>query len=87
MQILNTMYDSLQIEDPIRSRFELNEEEMSGSEAASFIQNELLLDDTLAFTLAGFATTYMGIEVENLMLKKPVISPRIMESGLAGSRR
>ena len=67
MQIWNTMYGSLQVEDHTRSRFELKEEEMSGSEAASFIQDELLLDGTPALNLAGFATTYMGNEVEDLM--------------------
>lgn len=45
---------------------------MSGSEAARFIQDELLLDGTQALNLAGFATTYMESEIEDLMLKNLV---------------
>ena len=50
----------LQIEDDTRSHLALKEEEMSGSEAASFIQDDLLLDGTPSLNLAGFANTYIG---------------------------
>ena len=62
----------LKIKNHSMHRYELNEEEMSGSEAARFIQDELLLDGAPALNLAGFATTYMGSEVEDLMLKNLV---------------
>ena len=81
MQILNTVYGCLQMENHTRSRFELNEEEMSGSEAASSIQNELLQDGTPALSLADFATTYMGNEVEDAMLKKIMICPALWNLG------
>ena len=84
MRILNTVYGCLQMENHTRSRFELNEEEMSGSEAtkaASSIHDELLLEGTPALSLADFATTYMGNEVEDPMLKKIMICPALWNLG------
>lgn len=84
---LSNIYGSLQIEDHTRSRFGLNEGEMSGSEAASFIQYNSLLDGTSALNLAGFATTYIGSEVEDPMFKKTITSPVLWNLGRLVSRR
>ena len=53
-------------------RYELTEEEISDSEAARFIQDVLLRDGAPALNLAGFATTSMGSEAEDFMLKNLV---------------
>lgn len=67
------------------SRFEMNEEEMSGSEAARFIQDELLLDGIPAPNLAGLRTTYMGSEVDDLMLKNLVRYSTIQSHGFSNA--
>ena len=81
------MYNTLQIEDHTRSRFGLNEEEMSGSEAASFILYDSLLDGTSALNLAGLATTYIGNEAEDPMLRKTLTSLIIWDLGRLLSNR
>ena len=54
---------------------------MLRSQAASFIQDVLLLDGTPALNLADFATTYMEYEIEAPMLKKTAISPALWNLG------
>lgn len=66
------MYDSLQVENPLKIRCEMEEGTISAQSAARSIQDELLLDSVPALNLGGFATTYMEPEIEELMLKNLV---------------
>lgn len=66
------MYGPRQLGNKILSPFEMGEEEVPGPVAAQFVQDELLLDGIPALNLAGFATTFMESNVENLMLKNLV---------------
>lgn len=66
------MYGPLQLSNKILPPFEIGEEEIPASVAAQFVQDELLLDGAPAMNLAGFATTFIESNVENLMIKNLV---------------
>lgn len=59
---------------------EMSEDGIPPSKAAQFVQYELLLDATPALNLAGFATTFMEKDAEELMLKNLVTSLSLLLS-------
>lgn len=56
------------------SRFTMREEEIPGPEATRAIQDQLLLDGTPALDLAGFATSYIDSNVEDVLVPNLVCS-------------